>query len=99
MGDLLINKLQEIRERYPKDHTTKMNQFIKLMGNTIYGDIVSPYFNIGNTIVGNNITARARSMAWYMEKSFNGYQTIAQGCCFNLNNVVKGDKKTFTRWY
>jgi hypothetical protein len=93
MGDLLISKLQEIRDRYPKDHTTKMNQFIKLMVNTVYGDIVSPYFNIGNTIVGNNITARARSMAWYMEKSFNGYQTITDGCCFDLNNVVKGNKK------
>lgn len=58
--------LQNLRE-------APMNKFIKLVINTVYGDFVGPYFHSGNTTVGNNITARARSMAWYMEKGFNGF--------------------------
>lgn len=26
-------------------------------------------------------------MAWYMEKGLNGFQTITDGCCFELNKV------------
>nr|YP_009394125.1 hypothetical protein [Rhodomela confervoides]ARW62687.1 hypothetical protein [Rhodomela confervoides] len=66
-----------------------MNKFIKLIINTVYGDIVSPYFQLGNTIVGNNITGRARAMAWYMEKALHGIQTITDRRCFELNRVVK----------
>lgn len=50
-----------------------MNKFIKLLINTIYGDLVSLYFYVANTIIGNNITERARSMAWYMEKGLHGF--------------------------
>ena len=91
IGDIIIDKLLEIRQSYNKNKPSEssMNRFIKLIINTIYGDLVSPYFTIGNTIVGNNITARARSMAWYMEKGLHGTQTITDGCCFELNRVVK----------
>nr|YP_010951643.1 hypothetical protein RU988_pgp212 [Laurencia elata]WMP12582.1 hypothetical protein [Laurencia elata] len=66
-----------------------MNEFIKLITNTVYGDIVSPFFATANKVIGNNITERARSMSWYMEKSLHGIQTITDGCCFELNQVVK----------
>lgn len=49
--------------------------------------MVSPFFSCGNTCVGDNITARARAMAWYMEKGFNGFQTVTDGCAFELNRV------------
>lgn len=95
LGGLIITKLLKLRSKYsktdPKEAT--MNKFIKLVINTVYGDIVSPYFAIGNTTVGNNITARARSMAWYMEKALHGIQTITDGCTFDINHVIKSRYK------
>lgn len=81
----------EKRAMYSKKDPAQrpMNELIKLAINTIYEVIVSPFFLVGNTIVGNNITARARSMAWYMEKALHGTQTIIDGCCFDMNKVVK----------
>nr|YP_009398804.1 hypothetical protein [Cliftonaea pectinata]ARW68046.1 hypothetical protein [Cliftonaea pectinata] len=91
IGDILTDKLIDLRKSYSKEVPSeeKMNSFIKLVINTSYGDLVSPYFYIANTIVGNNITARARCMAWYMEKSLHGTQTITDGCSFNINKVTK----------
>nr|ARW68676.1 hypothetical protein [Palisada sp.] len=91
LGDILIKKLINIRKKYDKNNSAEksMNEFIKLIINTVYGDLVSPFFATANTIVGNNITARARSMAWYMEKSLHGIQTITDGCCFDINGVIK----------
>lgn len=93
MGDMLINKL--LIERAKHDKKTPLNELYKLCVNTTYGDMVSPYFTIGNVVVGNNITARARTTAWYMEKGLNGYQTITDGCSFDVNKVVypKSDRR------
>jgi hypothetical protein len=90
LGELLVTKLLEIRNTKSKNIPEEaiFNELYKLIINTIYGDQVSPYFEIGNTCVGNNITARARCMAWYMEKALNGFQTITDGCAFELNRVV-----------
>lgn len=91
LGDMLITKLSKLRKQYSKEikEEANMNQFIKLIINTIYGDLVSPHFYIANTIVGNNITARVRTMAWYMEKALHGLQTITDGCAFQINKVTK----------
>ena len=56
--------------------------------NTVYGDMVSPFFTVGNVVVGNNITARARALAWCMEKGFHGWQSITDGCAFDVNRVL-----------
>ncbi|AKG24955.1 hypothetical protein [Calothrix sp. 336/3] len=85
-GDLLIDKLLLKRRQYPKENP--MNTKYKLCVNTVYGDMVSPFFTIGNVVVGNNITARARALVWYMEKGFHGMQTITDGCVFDLNRVL-----------
>nr|YP_009395111.1 hypothetical protein [Bryothamnion seaforthii]ARW63879.1 hypothetical protein [Bryothamnion seaforthii] len=52
LGDILITKLLDLRKIYDKNKADErpMNEFIKLVVNTVYGDIVSPYFYIGNTI-------------------------------------------------
>jgi hypothetical protein len=73
LGDLLVNRLLHERSKYSKSNPDEMalNELYKLVINTIYGDMVSPYFDIGNVVVGNNIIARARAMAWYMEKGLN----------------------------
>ena len=86
MGEMLVTKLLLERKKYPKK--TPFNDLYKLCVNTCYGDMVSPYFPISNVVVGNNITARARTMAWYMEKGLYGWQTITDGCAFDLNQVM-----------
>jgi hypothetical protein len=35
-------------------------------------------------------------MAWYMEKGLNGFQTITDGCAFELNRVIYPDKTRLT---
>lgn len=85
LGDLIVTQLLGERKKHAKK--TPLNELLKLIINTIYGDQVSPYFEIGNTCVGNNITARARAMAWYMEKGLHGFQTITDGCAFDLERV------------
>jgi hypothetical protein len=98
LGELLVSELLRIRATKSKKIPEQaiFNELYKLIINTIYGDQVSPYFEIGNTCVGNNITARARCMAWYMEKGLYGVQTITDGCAFELNRVVheRGRKLT-----
>jgi hypothetical protein len=90
LGDLLVSRLLAERSKYSKSNPDEkpLNELYKLCINTIYGDMVSPFFDIGNVVVGNNITARARAMAWYMEKGLNGFQTITDGCAFELNRVT-----------
>lgn len=86
LGELLVDKLLLERRKYSKK--TSFNNLYKLIINTLYGDMVSPFFAIGNVVVGNNITARARALAWCMEKGLHGWQSITDGCTFDLNRVL-----------
>jgi hypothetical protein len=86
MGELITNKLLAWRKMYPKK--TPMNTLYKLIINTIYGDMVSPFFDISNVICGNNITARARALCYLMEKGLNGILSITDGNPININRVV-----------
>ncbi len=86
LGDLLITRLLAERKKHPKK--TPFNDLYKLCINTVYGDMVSPFFKVGNVVVGNNITARARALAWYMEKGLHGWQTITDGCAFDVNRAL-----------
>jgi hypothetical protein len=86
LGKLLVDKLLLERKKYPKK--TPFNDLYKLCINTVYGDMVSPFFTVGNVVVGNNITARARALAWCMEKGLHGWQSITDGCAFDLNRVL-----------
>jgi hypothetical protein len=98
LGELLVSRLLVERSNYSKHNPDEkpLNELYKLCINTIYGDMVSPFFDIGNVVVGNNITARARAMAWYMEKGLNGFQSITDGCAFELNRVVHQDNQKVT---
>lgn len=98
LGELLVTRLLAERGKYDKKNPDEkpLNELYKLCINTIYGDMVSPFFDIGNVVVGNNITARARAMAWYMEKGLNGFQTITDGCAFELNRVIYPCKEKLT---
>lgn len=87
----LMSKLIQGRKQYPKG--TSLNKFLKLIINTIYGCIASAFFSeegtgCSNVIVGNNITARARILAWCMSKGLYTYCSITDGGVFDLNNVL-----------
>lgn len=94
LGDLLINNLLIERKKAQKQYGKKspLDTLFKLCVNTLYGDMVSKYFVSSNPVVGNNITARARALAWYMEKGLNGWQSITDGCAFELNNVLTSNR-------
>lgn len=65
-----------------------LDSLFKLSTNTLYGVTVSKYFKTSNTVVGNNITARARALAWYMEKALFTHNSITDGGAFNINRVA-----------
>jgi hypothetical protein len=56
-----------------------LDLLLKLMVNTVYGVLASPHFQVGNTILANNITARARCGVWMMAKALGLRQCITDG--------------------
>jgi hypothetical protein len=89
--DELADKLLKLRKQH--DKKTPMNEFLKLVINAIYGVICSQWFDtnatgISNIIVANNITARARTLAWCMSKGLRTAMSITDGGVFDINNVV-----------
>ncbi len=76
-----------------------VQEFIKLIVNTIYGCIASTYFagdktGISNFIIGNNITARARTLAWCMGKGLYSLMSVTDGGVFNVNQVAFYKRKS-----
>lgn len=65
-----------------------MSQFIKLDIYIIYGNLVSAFFYINNTIVENNMTAHAKSAVWYIKKELCEFQAITDRCCFELSRII-----------
>lgn len=67
---------------------------MKLVSNTLYGVIASPYKVISNTIVANNITAAARCACWCLATATGAFQSITDGAAYNANQVRdwSGDK-------
>ncbi|NEQ65388.1 MAG: hypothetical protein F6K21_07805 [Symploca sp. SIO2D2] len=90
LGELLIDDLLIQRKIAQKVYGKKspLDVLFKLCVNTLYGDMVSKYFVVANPVVGNNITARARALAWYMEKGLYGHESITDGCAFDNNKVL-----------
>ncbi len=90
LGKLIVDDLLAWRKMHQKLDGKKspMDVLFKLCINTLYGVFCSPYFDISNTVVGNNITARCRTMAWYMEKGHYAFQTITDGGQIDLESIV-----------
>jgi hypothetical protein len=85
-----IEPLSIERKKHPKK--TPMNTFIKLIINTTYGVIASQYFftevmGCSNVVVGNNITARARALAYLMEAGLGTKMSITDGGVLDYNKV------------
>lgn len=60
---------------------------MKLVVNVCFGAIASPYFDIGNVVTSNNITATARSAVWLTGQALGCNQTITDGGAYNMNAV------------
>ena len=80
-----------------------VQEFIKLIVNTIYGCIASTYFagdktGISNFIIGNNITARARTLAWCMGKGLYSLMSVTDGGVFNVNQVAFYNRKSLNNF-
>ena len=88
LGDLLIQHIIINRKRYPKKPRHPLNDYYKLLCNTIYGVLCSPYFKVSNTVAGNNITSRCRHESWMFMKSCYSNIIVTDGGVFDLNNVV-----------
>ena len=71
------------------DQLRAKQEVLKLIGNTIYGVISSPYFDIGNTVLSNNITAKARNGIWLASRALNGFQTITDGTQYKPEEVFQ----------
>lgn len=80
-------RLKEEHKRTPNPMIGGKEQLLKLIGNTIYGCLVSPYFQISNVVVGNNITASVRDGVWKLAKSLGLRQCITDGGIYDLTEV------------
>ena len=60
---------------------------MKLVANTLYGTIASPYFSTGNVMVANNITAIIRSVAWLMSVGLGCSLIATDGGSYDMNKV------------
>lgn len=81
------------RGKYKKQRKFKGDEYdvrqegIKLFINTTYGDLAAPYFAMGNTVLANNITARARLGAWMMNKALATVESITDGGAYPCDRV------------
>jgi hypothetical protein len=62
-----------------RSHCEGMDATLKLTVNTVYGVLASRFFPVGNTVLANNITGRARLGVWMLAKAMGLRQTITDG--------------------
>jgi hypothetical protein len=93
LGSEFIDVMKFERSKHPKK--TPLNELYKLMGNTMYGDMISRHFVVSNMIVGNNITAGVRCMLYLSELGLNLMGSITDGQVFDLNQVVERVKSKY----
>lgn len=79
------NEIKKLAKENPDLAAT--DSMLKLFVNTLYGVIASPYFEVGNTVVANNITAMARVGVWMINKSLHTVQSITDGGMYSPTRV------------
>ena len=86
----LVKKRNELKaEGKATGNSSKIafQNLLKTIQNTLYGDLVSPFFLNSNVVVGNVITAKARVGSWMVEKSLNCRQIITDGGFYTPSKV------------
>lgn len=102
--DKFIGKLLETRLSYKsKRHESPIYEckqtLLKLFINTLYGDLASPFFPIGNSVVANNITASVRVGSWIMSKALSCKFIVTDGGLYTPLNIptFKTQYKSFRK--
>ena len=70
-----------------------LDELFKLCGNTVYGVVVSRFFALSNPVVGNNITARCRSVIALYQAACRGWNAITDGGLMRLDQVFYPRRK------
>jgi len=89
-----IGKFVSTRKAIKRQKRAKGDEFdlkqeaLKLFINTTYGCFASPYFAMGNAIMANNITAKARTGVWMLAKALGSAQSITDGGLYS-NHLVR----------
>lgn len=82
----LLSKRKELKKS--KDSISKaLEQSIKLVVNTTWGLLTSPYFEISNVVCSEIVTAGIRVSVWQMSKALNTYLSITDGGPYSLTKV------------
>jgi hypothetical protein len=89
----------ESRPQEQREGARALAQMYKTNVNTVFGDIASRHFPVGNTVVGNNVTADVRLAVWMMAKALGLRQTITDGAIYSPTAVpfYKGRKPGLER--
>ena len=93
----LLTKRKKVKKQMNDSSLTPEEKFqlngqqqtLKLLVNTLYGVFCSPYFSVSNTILANNITARARLGVWQSSRVLNGIQCITDGFAYSPTQVFQ----------
>ena len=86
-------KMKTTKNKLQKGELNAKQTNIKSMINTLYGVFASQYFRVGNSILADNITAKARTYVWLLIKSLNCNMCITDGSTYGLNEVFFLNKK------
>lgn len=79
---------QRIKLKKSTDEVDKaLDQSIKLVINTTWGILTSPYFEINNVVCSEIVTGSIRANVWLMSKCLNTYLSITDGGPYSLMNV------------
>jgi hypothetical protein len=89
----LIAERKKVQNDPTKGKKSPQDLILKLILNTVYGCVASQFFTnasdgISNVVVGNNITARVRVLAWCMEKALRTHMSITDGGVLDVNKVL-----------
>lgn len=72
-----------------KDVISKaLEQAIKLVVNTTWGLLTSPYFEINNVVCSEIVTSNIRVSVWLMNKGLNTFLSITDGGPYSLMHVT-----------
>lgn len=89
-----ISTLIQKRKLLKKQNINKsLQNTIKLIVNSFYGILCSPFFDINNILISDLITSTIRTRIWMMSKSLNLYINVTDGGFFSLDNVLVFNKK------
>jgi hypothetical protein len=81
----MSSKIRELRSQY--DKSSSQNKQFKLVGNTLYGAMVSQYNGEANVVLGNRITANVRTTITAYERTLNAFNTTTDSVHCDLNRV------------